>query len=236
MEFLTGDHSRCKHGDPAVGCVCPDVWVPVDVAGQLRSADLQKMGVGRAGLHLGDIIHDARVAAGEAVGDVEGDQAGTRIQEGFLFETIVDYTLAGVAFDAAVQLAFKRYALSLRPWLRQVRLERDGIRGTPDALDPRVPELVSCKATRRTLRRARTADSFEAQFWPWVMQEGGYLHMAGLDCVRWIVWWQAGDYSRGKGTGPQVLEAAARFTRADLEKNWRGITAIAQRKVAREGR
>ena len=217
MDFLTGT---------------PDnIWEPVDIAGTLRRADLTSFGAGRAaGLHLGAIIHTAKVAAGEAVGEVEGDQPSARVQEGFLFETVVEYLMGGAPFDEAVALAFKRHMGSLRDDLcTQVKLERDGIHGTPDWLDPRVPELVSIKATRRSLRNARSAADFEDNFWTWVMQEKGYCHMAGLERARWYVWWMAGDYSKGKGTGPQILTAAARFDADELKRNWDGVCAIAAR-------
>lgn len=223
MEFLSG--------------TLDNVWVPLDIEGSMRDADLRPMGEGRASpewdLGMSSVIHAAKLAAGESVGDVDGDQPGVRVQEGFLFETVVDYVLAGVAFDEAVDLAFKRYALSIRPWLRQVRLVKDRIRLTPDAIDPLVPEIVSIKSTRRSLRNARTAEDFEAHFWTWVMADSGYAHVAGFNRVRWIVWWQAGDYSRGKGTGPCVLEATAQFTQDEMERNWQGVCAIAAR--LREG-
>jgi hypothetical protein len=213
-------------------------WTPVDISGSLRSADLQAMGVGRQSaewdLGMGDVTRAAKIAAGENVGEVPGDQPDVRVQEGFIFETVVDYTLAGVPFDEAVDLAFKRYALAVRPWLRQIRLVKDRIRLTPDAIDPRVPEIVSVKSTRRSLRNARTQDDFESNFWTWVMADSGYALAAGLDRVRWIVWWQAGDYSKGKGTGPQVLEATARFSGDELEANWKGVCAIAARLRAKE--
>lgn len=223
MEFLSGT---------------PDnVWVPLDVAGSLVRADLTRFGEGRAaGLHLSKVIHTAKVAAGERVDEVEGDQPSVRVQEGFIFETVAEYLIAGCPFDEAVELAFKRYCLHLRRGIvTQIRLERDAIHGTPDALDPSVPQHESYKSTRRSLRNARSAADFEAHFWTWVMQEAGYLHMAGLNRVRWIVWWQAGDYSRGKGTGPVVLEATARFSDEELLANWQGVCAIAARIRAAEG-
>jgi hypothetical protein len=192
------------------------------------------MGVGRESpewdLGLGDVVHAARVAAGESVGDVPGDQPGVRIQEGFLFETVMEYVFAGVEFDEAVDLAFKRYMLHLRKdVLRQERLVKDRIRMTPDGIDPTVPCIESFKSTRRTLRKARTQEDFEANFWTWVMADSGYAYAAGLDRVRWVVWWQAGDYSRGAGTGPQVLELNVRFSAEELERNWNGVRAIAAR-------
>lgn len=217
MEFLSGT---------------PDnIWEPIDIAGSLLRADLTRFGEGRApGLHLGAVIHAAKVAAGENVGEVEGDQPSVRVQEGFLFETALEYLLAGAPFDEAVNLAFKRHWLHLRTGvLQQLKLERDGIHGTPDGLDPVVPQMESVKSTRRSLRKARTRDDFEANFWTWCMQEKGYCFMAGIRQVRWIVWWQAGDYAKGKGTGPQVLEATARFDEDELEQNWTGVLAIASR-------
>lgn len=206
-------------------------WSPLDVAGQLRRADLTPFGEGRApGLHLGAVIHSVKVAAGENVGEVEGDQPSVRVQEGFLWEVALEYIIAGVPVDEAIGLAFKRHMLHLRAGIvTQLKLELDGIHGTPDALDPRVPQLESYKSTRRSLRNARTADDFEAHYWTWLMQEKGYCKMAGVDRVRWVVWWQAGDYSRGKGTGPVMLEATARFTQDELDANWHGVCAIAAR-------
>jgi hypothetical protein len=209
-------------------------WTPLDVEACMLGADLRPMGEGRpGGVHVGDVVRAAKVAAGESVVAPEGDQPGMRMQEGFIFETIVEYMLGGLAFDAAVELAFKRHCLALRAGVvKQVRLERDGIHGTPDALDPSVPQLESYKSTRRSLRRAR--DNFEGEFWPWVMQEEAYCYMAGVDRVRLIVWWHAGDYSRGKGTGPQVMEMTARFTPEELERNWSGVCTIAAR-MSEEG-
>lgn len=209
------------------------------------------MGVGREpGLRVGAIVHAAKLAAGEPMEAPEGDQDGVRIQEGFLWEVIAEYVAAGVPVDEAIEVAFKRYQLQLRKGVcTQLHLELDGIKGTPDGLNPNGPEIVtdpgeewahytgargvaeleSFKATRRTLRNARTAVDFEGFFWTWVMQECGYLKMAGLRQVRWVVWWLAGDYSRGKGTGPQMLEARARFSQEEIDTQWRGICTIAAR-------
>lgn len=209
-------------------------WTPIDIAGSLRSADLQAMGAGRESpewdLGMGEVVQAAKVAAGESVADIPGDQPGVRIQEGFLFETIIEYVLAGAEFDEAAELAFKRYMLHLRKdVLRQVRLVKDRIRMTPDAIDPTVPEIQSYKSTRRTLRKARTQEDFEENYWHWIMADSGYAYAAGLDRVRWIVWWHAGDYSKGVGSGPQVLEMTARFSQDELVANWNGVLTIADR-------
>jgi hypothetical protein len=82
-------------------------WEQIDVAG--LDAALQPMGTGRgAELHLGQIVKAMKVAAGEKVGDIPGEQPWLRAQAGFLWEQAVEYTLAGTGFEDAMELAFKR--------------------------------------------------------------------------------------------------------------------------------
>ncbi len=226
-------------------------WHPLDMSANALRADGSRVHTGRApGLHLGAVVHAAKVAAGESTTAPDGDQDGVRMQEGFIWEVVHEYITAGLPVDEAIGLAFKRYNLQLRQGIvTQLPLLLDGIHGTPDALNPDgleidtpdgeelaqytgrcgVPELESYKATRRSLRNARTSTDFENHFWTWVMQEAGYLKMAGLQQVRWVVWWLAGDYSKGKGTGPQMLESRAKFSDEELDSNWGGICVIADR-------
>lgn len=180
------------------------------------------------GLHLGEIIREMKVAAGESIESPDGDQEGVRIQEGFLWESAVEYMLGGVSLDVAMSLAFKRHLWALRSGIvRQLSLEKDGVFMTPDAYDPLAERLESYKVTRRTLRKALTADDFETNFWTWCVQEKAYCLAKGVDSVRWIVLWQAGDYSKGVGSGPKVLEATATWTAQELVDNWRVVMAHA---------
>ena len=184
----------------------------------------------REGLHLSSVLHELKTAAGENIDEIEGDQSGVRLQEGFLWETAAEYMMAGLDFDEAIRLAFKRYMLHLRAGVvSQVHLERDGVRMTPDAQDIAARRLESYKVTRRTLRKARTMEDFEEHHWVWCMQEMAYLLAAGLDTVRWIVWWVAGDYAKGKGSGPRVLECTARFSQEEMERNWESVMMVARR-------
>jgi hypothetical protein len=94
------------------------------------------MGTGRGSeLHLGSIIKAMKIAAGEKVGDIPGEQPWLRAQMGFLWEAAVEYTIAGLSIDDALELAFKRHMRALRPMARQVKLVRDGIHMTPDAVE-----------------------------------------------------------------------------------------------------
>jgi hypothetical protein len=195
-----------------------------------RDASLRPLGEGRPpGLHLGAVLHRMKVAAGDRVGDVEGDQPYLRMQEGFLFESALEYVAAGMGLDEALEVAFKRYMIAIRSGItRQVAVERDGIHMTPDALDPERGLIESYKVTRRTLRNARTQSDFEAYFWAWMVQEKSYALACGVDTCRWIVLWQAGDYSRGVGSGPQMLECTATWTPEELMANWQTVLMHAE--------
>ena len=126
-------------------------WSPIDVAG--LDAALEPMGTGRGTeLHLGAILKYRKVAAGESVDDIPGEQPWLRAQVGFLWEWAIEYVLAGMSIDDALELAFKRHMRALRPMVRQVRLERDGIHMTPDGIDS--PRLLSWKATWRGAGKA----------------------------------------------------------------------------------
>lgn len=220
-------------------------WTSFDVQHNLRTADLASMGVGRSqGRHLGEILQVMGAAAGLPQGQIAGDQDGARLQEGFLWETIVEYMLAGLSFDAAANLAFKRYMLSLREGiLTQVRLEHEGVHMTPDAIDARqVPVVLeSYKATRKSLKKALGREDFEQNFIRWMWQEKGYLKglqaaaYPGINTVRWYVLWAAGDYSRGIGSGPQFMTATAIFEPEEIEDNWRTIKVYEATMPPKEG-
>lgn len=192
---------------------------------EMRDSELRGKGEGRpSGLHLSSIIHRMKVAAGENVGSVDGDQEGVRMQEGFLWESALEYVAAGMKLDEALEVAFKRYMAAIRSDItKQIKVEKDGIHMTPDAFDPVRGELESYKVTRRSLRKARTQEDFEQYFWPWLVQEKSYCYAVGVDTVRWVVLWQAGDYSKGVGSGPQMLECTAVFTPEELAENWRVV-------------
>ena len=205
-------------------------WQDFDAVSQARTADLKPMGEGRAaGLHLGAIIQSMRAAAGLPSGAPAGDQDGVRLQEGFLWESVVEFMLAGVPMWEAIRLAFARYQFSLRSnILTQIQLGKDKINMTPDALDVNALALESYKVTRKTLRKAREQASFEQEFWPWLVQEKAYLLAAqqvypGINTVRWYVWWMAGDYSKGVGSGPRMTVGTASFDQGELETNWKVI-------------
>jgi hypothetical protein len=206
-------------------------WTAIDVAG--LDAALQPMGTGRgAELHLGAIIREMKVAAGGNVSDIPGEQPWLRAQVGFLWEAAVEYVVAGMGIDEALELAFKRHMRALRVMSRQVRLERDGIHMTPDAIEGRA--LLSWKATWRGAGKAGYGATdheeglrdFEDNFWHWMVAEKAYAaaaQVAGLlpegdATCRFEVLWVRGTY-RGAG-GPLALATEVTWSEAELRSNW----------------
>jgi hypothetical protein len=170
-----------------------------------------------------------RAARGERMGTIKDDQEGVRIQEGFLWESALEYMVGGMSLDGAMDLAFRRYMIQLREGhAKQVQVERDGIHMTPDAFWPREGVVESYKCTRKTLRKALVQADFEENHWAWIIQEKAYALAMGVDTTRWVVLWAAGDYSRGPGSGPQVLESTAVWTPAELLENWAMVLKAAE--------
>lgn len=199
-------------------------WEPFPL--EIRRADGSKMGEGRGThLHLSHVLSEMSAAAGEKVwGDAIDPSGSVIIQEGFLWETALEYVAAGMAIDAAFELAFKRYMVGLRSDIvTQIALEKDGIHMTPDGLDKANGQLESYKFTRRSLSRAKTQTEFETNFWKWIVQEKSYCYAAGVDTVRWIVLFQASDYGKGVGTFPVALQSAGQFTLEELVENWKVV-------------
>ena len=222
-------------------------WVPIDVTG--LDAALDPMGTGRGSeLHLGTIIKEMKRAAGDNVDSIPGEQEWLRAQVGFLWEAAVEYVIAGMPIDEAIELAFKRHMRALRQMSRQVKLERDGIHMTPDGIDGRQvyyhgspsPQetgwfightLLSWKATWRGAGKAATLEDFEDNFWAWHTAEKAYcaaaqvagLLPAGEATCRFEVLWVRGDY-RGAG-GPKALGCEITWSPDELSANWAAILA-----------
>lgn len=208
-----------------------------DFAIESRSADLLPIGEGRpAGLHLGDVVRAMKIAAGENVKDIPGEAPWLRASVGFWWESAVEYMLQGMTYDEALEQSFKRHMIAgqRQGVVKQLRLEADGIHMTPDALDPKVPQLESYKLTWRGAGKAATLEDFEENFWTWHLQEKAYAKAAGVTSCRWIVLWVRGDYKGAQG--PMARECTVKWTPAELDENWRVVLAQAEALKAREGK
>lgn len=207
-------------------------WAPLEVTG--LDAALQPMGTGRGSeLHLGDILKEKKIAAGENVDDIPGEQPWLRAQTGFLWEAAVEYHIAGMPIDEALELAFKRHMRSLRQMSRQVKLELDGVHMTPDGIWGKA--LLSWKATWRGQGKAADLQSFEDNFWTWHDAEKAYCWAAqkagllpeGEATCRFEVLWVRGDY-RGAG-GPKALGCEVTWSPDELAENWRIVMLVKER-------
>jgi hypothetical protein len=198
-------------------------WSDFPAEEGMLSADLQPMGEGRpGGRHLSDIINDFKIGLGESVSPVPGSQPGAHFVEGFLWETALEYYLTGISIDEAIELAFKRYMVTLRSNIvTQIKLEKDDINMTPDGFNEKEGVLESYKCTRKSFGSLKGLDTFEKKFWAWIMQEASYCLARGVDTARWIVLFQAGDYSLGAGSPPRILESTATWSLDELQENWR---------------
>lgn len=189
---------------------------------ELRDADMRRMGEGRPeGLHLGTVVQSMYLAADpKARAEVEP----LRLQEGFLYEKVVEFMGAGMSMDDSFQLAFKRYMVGLNEGIiTQLSVQKDGIWMTPDAVDSARGELHSYKHTRRSLKRALDGESFQQNFWTWMVAEKGYAYACAVDTTRFIVLWAAGDYSSGVGSAPRALQCTLKWTVAELLDNWQAV-------------
>lgn len=199
-------------------------WKPFPL--ERRREDLSKFGEGRApGLHVSQAIKRMKMAVGENVNPIPGEQDFLRPQIGFFWEYALEVMAAtGCTVDEALTVALKRHASEDRTkLLKQIRLERDGIHGTPDGLDEDTGTFESYKATWRSFRGCDTLEGFEDKFWTWQLQEKAYCAMAGHLKCRWIVLWVCGDYSRP--IGPRVLETTVTWTEDEVEQAWESIVA-----------
>jgi hypothetical protein len=191
------------------------------------SSDLKPMGEDRpSGIHLSDVINRMREAEGLKSG---GEPDGPLVQLGFVWEQALEYLAGGMTLDDAIELAWKRTAMEMRRGIaKQVRLSKDGIHMTPDGFNETTGEIESYKSTAKSLARAITKDEFESNFWEWQVQEMSYCYALGVDTVRWIVLWRAGDYTKGPGTFPRITTATMTWDVRELMGNWERVLRVAE--------
>jgi hypothetical protein len=183
-------------------------------------ASLRPMGTGRSsGLHLSSLVKAAvQEITGKKLESIEGEQEGVRAQMGFLWERAMEY-------------AFTEYMNAERKGIKkQLKVELEGVTGSPDGLSVKDSVLEEYKCTWRSMRRWN--EDPEGNFLYWFMQVKGYLHMLGLTKVRFFIFWVNGDYTYKPGRGPQVTTQEFEFTEEELSDNW--ALLIAQRGKVKE--
>ena len=160
-------------------------------------------------VHQSELIKIAKAAAGEPVDGIEGETDGFRAQLGFLFER-------------ALEIVWTEYWRIERDVETQLSLERDGIAGTPDGFNYETNRLESYKLTWRSARKWN--EDIEGNFWPWLMQEKGYMAMLNQHLdepvteVDYWVGFALGDYKGPWRLG--VWTETLTFSEAEIHDNW----------------
>lgn len=163
----------------------------------------------RSGLHVSGLVKAVLEAKGKKLEAPSNWQDNVAMQTGFLWEN-------------ALEWAFKEYMGKERKVKKQLAVELDGVHGTPDGLDGNV--LEEYKVTWKSLKKWN--EDPEENFDYWFMQVKAYLHMLGLNTVRFFVFFVNGDYKWDKGVGPRIVRTAEfTFTDAELEDNWTMLMA-----------
>jgi hypothetical protein len=91
-------------------------------------------------------------------------------------------------------------------------IEKDGIIGSPDAIDTVDYALAEYKVTYRSAKRP-----IETDFREWWWQQKSYCHMLGMVRTHLYVFYVCGNYSPPV---PCAKEFMALFTPAELKENW----------------
>lgn len=111
-----------------------------------------------------------------------------------------------------------------RPKLaRDVVVKRDGLWGSPDAVDEAGWELWEFKLTWKTARRVdKPADiASDPAFAEWLMQIKGYAHCLRMTVCNLVVFFVNGDYKEPRV--PKAMHLRLTFDKGELVENWTKI-------------
>lgn len=164
----------------------------------------------RAGLHLSTLIKYLLMRQDpKRYGGAPTDAARWGWELGFAWEDVA----LGRALLPRVAHRFLGDR-GMRRLDRQCVRERDGIRGTVDAVDARARCIYECKLT--DLSDAPITDSrFRAYHW----QGMGYAHLWGYERVIYLICHVRGDYREERGRIVRAWDV--QYSAREIEKNWR---------------
>jgi len=177
----------------------------------LMPEDVGPTGPRSAGLHLTTILRDIAITSGlgKDSGFLEEDLAWFA-GPGFLWERIWDRAHSeAIALGEVVQLG---------------EIVCDGIIGTPDRIDFRVPKVVELKVRWKS---ARKFDALEKEFWIELMQIKSYCYMLQMLHADLVVFFVAGDW---RPPVPKVRGVHLEFSEMELEETWQQVTRHARRR------
>ena len=213
----------------SVRLVCPVDISPADL---ILRHDQNAPHERTRGLHLSDIYKSICVEMDRKRFDPDKPMDMVRIETGTAFEQVLEIGLVA------------RHPGLVRPG----EVACDGIIGSPDGLllvelAEILWRLLEYKATWMSSREGMgtinpVTGEFvpHRKFWHWFVQIKGYLYMLnrvfgfGMTQVQLVVLFVNGDYSKGNGTGPQLLSWVYEFSEDDQLRNWVMLIQHARRK------
>jgi len=183
----------------------PDPPYPLRLQSQADSDGLTRS----PGLHLSSILKDMRniIAPRESMSDEELAFYGAG---GFLFERVYDMA--------------HRDAVLSGDLIRPGEFERDGIIGSPDALDFAHSRVVELKMRWMA---AWKFEQLEKYFFFELLQIKCYLAMIGWTDAELTVFFVAGNW---KPPLPCIKSVLLEFTEREIEEPWSGVVSHARKK------
>ncbi len=213
---------------PVRGWHCPRLLDPMAIITALPPVDIRSR-AGQytersTGLHLSDITGDILLTLdAETYGRDDAD------------DSMWMNFLVGLIFERAIELAWldKEITGAYRPGLiRPGEVSKDGVTGTPDALDYLAGERgrpLEFKCTKKSCRQHVT----DPKFWIYWVQLKAYAHMLGLNEGELHILHINGNYSRDPKdpeSGYVVKSWLGQWSTLELEENWSMLTTHARRR------
>jgi hypothetical protein len=162
------------------------------------------------GLHLTDILRDMAETAGIGKGE-----------SGFSEESLDWFACMGWLWERVFDMAH-REAIADGDISHTGEFECDGITGTPDRIDWRVPKIIELKCRWKSVN---SFENLERSYWIELMQVAAYCWMTGIYEADLIIFFVAGNW---RPPVPQVKGAHLEFTELELAEKWRSIVAHAK--------
>jgi hypothetical protein len=168
------------------------------------------------------VIHEGERPAGVHVSDVLGDMVrrlyparyDKRDRSGKRIPMDAAKIQAGLDFEYNLERLLVR-AHVVPGLFRPDPIQKDGIWGSPDGIDPNLFGPVEYKLTWYSSKKTCPTDDV---YWPWVMQMAAYCYLT--DSTKAILWAQHvnGNYAPPKPGPPRKYRLE--FTPFEIEENW----------------
>jgi hypothetical protein len=189
--------------------IVTDITSSLDYPNRIRSESDEMGQVRSPGLHLSTIYRDMAetINPREPLGE----------------QDLAFYGAGGFLFERVFSMAHRDAILS-GTIIRPGEFFRDGIAGSPDALD-----LENCRVVETKCRwmSSRKFDQLEKYFYFELLQVKCYLAMTGFTEAEFTVFFVCGDW---RPPIPRVRSALLSFTEREIEEAWGQVVSHARKR------